>query len=457
MSTMAMPHRGYEPEDVLARGPESRPTEGLARGPARGPDRRAEASGPARVRRGQQLLELDALRTLDPEILAEMRRIARVLPFKANSYVLDELIDWDDLDNDPIFRLVFPQPGMLPEPTEQERDWSCGPVPPELWQSLNPDPGDQLRANVPIVDGRPVRGLQHKYHETVLVFPAPGQTCHSFCGYCFRWPQFHGDDDARHTLSDPRVAVRYLASHPEVTDVLFTGGDCMTMSTARLREWVEPILDGCPNVRNVRFGTKALTWWPYRFTTDRDADDLLRLFERIVAGGRSLNLMAHISHLREMRTDVFAAAVARIRGTGATIRSQSPLVAHVNDDPAVWSAMWSQQVRLGIVPYYMFVDRPTGAYRYYGVPLDRCLSIYDEAIRGVGGLARTARGPVMSAAPGKICLDGIVELGGTRWFVTRMLQARDRSRVGTITLYAHDAQALWIDRLIPMAGQASLA
>ena len=76
--------------------------------------------------------------------------------------------------------------------------------------------------------------------------------------------------------------------------------------------------------------------------------------------GRHVAIMAHFNHWQEMRTDVVRKAIRRIRDTGAIIRSQAPLLNHVNNDPNVWARMWSTQVGLGIVPYYMFVERDTG-------------------------------------------------------------------------------------------------
>ncbi len=86
-------------------------------------------------------------------------------------------------------------------------------------------------------------------------------------------------------------------------------------------------------------------------------------------------------------------AIRRIRATGAVIRTQAPLVQRINDDADVWVRMWRTQVRLGLIPYYMFVQRDTGAKRYFEVPLVRAYEIYREAIQQVSGLGRTARGP----------------------------------------------------------------
>ncbi|MFQ6854432.1 lysine 2,3-aminomutase [Streptomyces sp. 35M1] len=413
----------------------------------------------------ERLARLALDRGMPEPYVRDLRVVGSVLPFKVNEYVADELIDWSAAPDDPIFRLTFPHRDMLPPdvfdrmaalvdgdaPRDELRRAAA-----EAQLELNPHPGGQLEANVPMLDGRRLDGLQHKYAETVLVFPSQGQTCHSYCGYCFRWAQFVSQSSLRQALRDPADLTGYLAQHPEVTDVLFTGGDPMIMRTDVVRRWVEPLLaDDARAVRTLRFGTKALSYWPARFTTGPDADDLLRLFEQAVAAGRHVAVMAHFSHPRELETDAVREAVARIRSTGAVIRAQAPLVAHVNDDAAAWARMWQQQVELGIVPYYMFVERDTGARNYFGLPLARALEIYTEAISGVSGLARTARGPVMSAGPGKVMIHGTADVGGERAFVLSFLQARRPDWVGRPFFAAWDEQAQWYDDLKPLSASGT--
>ena len=135
--------------------------------------------------------------------------------------------------------------------------------------------------------------------------------------------------------------------------------------------------------------------------------------------------MAHYNHWRELEPEVARAAIRRIRDTGATIRAQGPLLAHINDDAEVWAQLWRTQTRLGIVPYYLFVERDTGARRYFEVPLERVWRIYRDAMQRVSGLARTARGPSMSAAPGKVEVQGVTEIACEKVFVLRFIQVRN--------------------------------
>lgn len=305
-----------------------------------------------------------------------------------------------------------------------------------------------MELNVPRLDDEPVPGLQHKYPETVLIFPKQGQTCHAYCTYCFRWAQFVGDADLKFASDDVDQMVRYIRRHPEVTSVLITGGDAMIMGEPVLRRYLEPLL-ALDQLESIRIGTKSLAYWPQRFTTDPDADSTLELFERVVAAGKNLAFMAHFTHPRELEPPLVEAAVRRILGTGATIRTQAPLIRSINDDPALWSAMWRRQLRMGMIPYYMFVERDTGPQDYFAVPLARAHEVFRDAYASVSGLCRTVRGPSMSATPGKVCVDGVTEIAGQRVFVLHLIQARDPSLVGRPFFAHYDPTAVWLGDLRP--------
>ncbi|GAB3438843.1 KamA family radical SAM protein [Streptomonospora sediminis] len=398
----------------------------------------------------------------DAERLA-VRAVATVLPFRVNSYVVDELIDWAAAPDDPIYRLVFPQADMLPaadvariadllraDAPKKELNRAAN----EVRAQLNPHPAGQMDLNVPSSGSGgedPLEGVQHKYHETVLFFPKQGQTCHAYCTYCFRWAQFVGEPDLKFASGEIDHLVAYLHRHPEVTSVLFTGGDPMIMGEGVLARYIEPLL-GVETLESIRIGTKSLAYWPQRFTTDPDADDTLRLFERVVASGKNLAFMAHFSHPNEMGPDLVRRAVERLRGTGAVIRTQAPLIRTINDDSATWETMWRTHVRYGMVPYYMFVERDTGPQDYFAVPLAAAYEIFRGAYTRVSGLARTVRGPSMSATPGKVCIDGVAEIAGEKVFVCHFIQARDPELVGRPFFARYDEKAAWLSDLQPALG-----
>ena len=213
---------------------------------------------------------------------------------------------------------------------------------------------------------------------------------------------------------------------------------------------MEPLLEpGLEHIESVRIGTKSLAYWPQRFLTDPDADDTLRLFEQVNRAGKALALMAHFSHPRELDPAPVTAAIGRIRAAGAIIRTQAPLIRSINDDPDCWSDMWRTQLRLGLVPYYMFVERDTGPQGYFAVTLARAAEIFRDAYSSVSGLCRTVRGPSMSATPGKVCVDGVTDVAGRPVFVLHMIQARDPSLVGRPFFAEFDPGAVWLSDLRP--------
>jgi L-lysine 2,3-aminomutase len=224
----------------------------------------------------------------------------------------------------------------------------------------------------------------------------------------------------------------------------------MIMSTERLKEYLEPLLSWpYDHIRNIRLGTKALGYWPYRFTTDSDADELLRFIERMANADKQVAVMTHFSHPRELETDAARAAIRRLRDAGAVLRAQAPIVRHVNDRSDTWADMWCTMTRLGVSPYYMFVERDTGASNYFELPLYEAYHVYRDAFASVSGLAKTARGPVMSATPGKVVIDGIATIAGSKVFCCRFIQARNPDWVGRPFFAQYDEQAKWFDDLRP--------
>jgi KamA family protein len=420
------------------------------------------AAAPGRRFRAYTVKHLDDLVAragLDPAERLAVRAVATVLPFRTNEYVVESLIDWSAAPDDPIYRLVFPQADMLDagdvEPiigllARQAPEQEVQAAAHAVRMRLNPHPAGQLLLNIPDSGEEPLPGVQHKYPETVLVFPKQGQTCHAYCTYCFRWAQFVDEPDLKMATSDMDRITGYLRAHQEVTSVLITGGDPMIMGAPVLRRYIEPLLGpGLDHIESIRIGTKSLAYWPQRFVTDPDADDTLRLFEEVVAAGKTLAVMAHFSHPRELEPPLVAAAVARIRSAGGIIRTQAPLIRSINDDDRAWSDMWRVQVRMGMIPYYMFVERDTGPQGYFAVPLVRAAQIFRDAYSSVSGLARTVRGPSMSATPGKVCIDGIAEIGGERVLALHMIQARDPSLVGRPFFARYDPAAVWLTDLVP--------
>ncbi|MGI5913696.1 MAG: KamA family radical SAM protein [Bacteroidales bacterium] len=402
------------------------------------------------------------IENLSDEMIEAIEVVGRVLPFKTNNYVTEELIDWTRIDSDPMFTLTFPRREMLEKKhyntikrlLDQGADkTTLDKKVHEIRMKLNPNPAGQEH-NVPEMNNIKLKGVQHKYAETVLFFPSQGQTCHAYCSFCFRWPQFSGMSNLRFAMNEINLLSRYLLRNDKVTDVLFTGGDPMTMNTRILSTYINALLEPeLKNIHTIRIGTKALSYWPYRFTKDKDSEELLELFERVVKAGKNLAIQAHFSHPTELKTFAVQEAIKKLRATGAQIRTQSPLLKNINDKPEIWAEMWRKQVDLGCIPYYMFVARDTGSKRYFELPLDKCWNVFRRAYRQVSGVCRTVRGPSMSCEPGKIQVLGVQEVKGEKVYVLRFLQGRDANWVNIPFFAKYDPKATWFDQLEPAFGE----
>ena len=410
------------------------------------------------------LRKIPQIEKFTEEQIFEMEVVAQVLPFKANNYVIEQLIDWDNVPGDSMFNLTFPQKHMLKSEHyemmastlknnssgKELRDMAN-----KIRLQLNPHPAGQMELNVPMLkDGTKLYGMQHKYKETTLFFPSQGQTCHAYCSFCFRWPQFVGMDEMKFAMQEGEQLVQYVREHPEITDVLFTGGDPMIMKAKIFSKYIDAIIDAnLPNLKTIRIGTKALAYWPYKFLTDSDSQEMLQVFKKITDSGLHLAFMAHFNHLNELSTPAVKDAIKEVRKTGAQIRTQSPLLTHINDDAEMWAKMWTKQVELGCIPYYMFVVRDTGAQHYFGISLIKAHEIFRKAYSSVSGIARTVRGPSMSATPGKVHVMGTTNVNNQKAIVLRFIQGRNPDWVDIPFFAKYDENAIWLDDLKPISDE----
>lgn len=230
----------------------------------------------------------------------------------------------------------------------------------------------------------------------------------------------------------------------------------MVMSASALRSYIGPLIaktTGPSHLDTIRIGSKSLAWWPYKYLDGLSSKEILNLFGDVVNSGRQMAFQAHFSHPREVEHPAAQEAMRLIRMTGAQIRTQAPLIRHVNDDAATWRHMWNLQTSLGAIPYYMFVERDTGASHYFSVPLVKAFKIFSSAYSGLAGTARTVRGPSMSAAPGKVSVIGDETVAGERVFILKFLQARNPKWMNRVFFAKHDPNAVWLDALRPAFGE----
>lgn len=385
--------------------------------------------------------------------------MSHVLPFRTNQFVLDQLIDWRNIPDDPIFRLTFPQRDMLPaQEYAQLRELvlfnknaaAIAAMARGIRTRMHTHPATH---DVAGTDNMAPRGLQHRYEKTVQFFPGGAQACPAACTCCGSLTRYTSQDAIKLDRRALAALVAYLRGHPSVHDVLITGGDPLAMPAGALAECIDPLLaPELEHIRSIRIGTRSLAWWPHRFVTDSDSGDLLRLFARIAASGKRLSIMGHYNHPVELRNPVAQRAVQQIVASGASLRMQGRVMRHVNDDPASWAELWATGMRLGAIPQDMFVERGSGLPGHFAMPLARALEVFQVACQAVPGLKGLVNGPSMSLAAGKMAIEGITRINGEKLFALQFLAARNEDWAHRPFFARFDPGATWLDQLVPAFG-----
>jgi KamA family protein len=333
----------------------------------------------------------------------ELETVTRHFAFRSNDYYLS-LIDWDD-PNDPIRRIILPHRDELDE-----------------WGRL--DPSDEQAYTI-------IPGVEHKYNSTVLMLVS--NVCDGICRYCFRKRVFIRPQ--QEYLRDVTAAMDYIAAHQEVTNVLLTGGDPLTLSTGRLAEIIAGIRR-IEHVQIVRIGTRIPAFNPYRIVDD---PTLLKMIERYSTAEKRIYVMTHFSHPREL-TNVAIEAVDLLQEAGAITANQTPLIRGVNDNPETLAELLAKLSFVGDVPYYIFQCRPAVGNRAYTVPIEEGYQIVEDAKSRVSGLAKRIR-YTMSHSTGKI--EVVAKLGDQVFF--KYHRAAEDIDSGRVLVCNSNPHAHWLD------------
>ncbi|NPB06198.1 MAG: KamA family radical SAM protein [Aquificae bacterium] len=356
------------------------------------------------TRKVKYVIDVERLEQLPEEERKRLKKVTEKFAFRTNTYY-NGLIDWSDPD-DPIRRIVIP--------TEEEL---------EVWGRL--DASNESKYTK-------VHGLEHKYPDTALLLVT--DVCGIYCRFCFRKRLFMNDNDE--VARDVTEGIEYIRNHPEINNVLLTGGDPLILATFKLEKILKALAE-IPHVRIVRIGSKMLAVNPYRVLED---EELLKLFEWFNAEtGKKLYLMNHFNHPRELTKEA-REAVTLVQQTGTTLTNQTPILRGINDDPEVLKELLEELSFIGVPPYYLFQCRPTAGNKAYSVPIEEALDVVEAARAEVSGLAARVRF-VMSHETGKIEI-----LGKTSELIFfRYHRAADPENRGKFMVYKRNPQAHWFD------------
>ena len=349
------------------------------------------------------ITSVDRIESLSEDERNTLREVTDRFAFRSNEYYLS-LIDWDDPE-DPIRKIIIPDTREL-----------------ENWGEL--DASHEKNYTV-------APGIQHKYRQTALFLAV--DVCGSFCRFCFRKRLFMNDVDE--IAKDYSAGIRYIQNHPEITNVLITGGDPLILATPRLEGLISEIRK-IDHVQIIRIGTKMLAFNPHRILNDPDLPDMIR---RYSSPEKRIYIMAHFNHPREITPQAIE-ALDLLRDAGAIIVNQTPLLRGINSDPQVLAELFRKLSFIGVPPYYVFQCRPTLGNRLFEIPVEEAYEIFEKAKTGCSGLAKRARF-VMSHASGKIEVVGKTE--GSTFF--KYHQAADPLDVGRFMAFRSNPDAYWFD------------
>lgn len=277
-----------------------------------------------------------------------------------------------------------------------------------------------------------VPGLQHKYPQTGLLLVT--DRCASYCRYCFRKRIVGKDSDE--VAPDYAEVARYISAHPEMSNVLLSGGDPFILNTAKLGRIMDHLLP-IPHLTSIRFGTKTVAFSPKRL----EDETLPPLFRRILEAGKTPVIVAHFDHVGEISPEA-EHAIRKLRDCGVQFLNQSVLLADVNDDADILAATFARCHAIGVRPYYLFQGRPVKGASHFQVPLARGIEIARGINARLSGIQKTFK-YIMSHVTGKI---EILDLADGRVYL-RYHQNKNALKIGRIFSRRHVEGACWLDDL----------
>jgi KamA family protein len=355
-----------------------------------------------RVKYVTKLTDIPQLTNTEREALA---RVDERYVFRANEYYLG-LIDWDD-PHDPIRQLVIPRTDEL----DRFGQW---------------DASNEGAVTVQ-------RGVQHKYGTTVLLLV--NEVCDAYCRYCFRKRLFTNDNDEAY--NDVSAGLDYIRNHPEVDNVLLTGGDPLLMSTKRLEGTIAQLRQ-IDHVKIIRIGSKTIAFNPMRISGDTQFLDMLRRYSQ---PDRRIYLICHFDHPVELTPESLE-AVRAVQDAGVICVNQCPVIRGVSNNPDVMSRLWNQLSYIGVPQYYIFQCRPTAGNAPYSLPITEAYFMIEEAKKKCSGLAKRIKF-CMSHATGKVEIVAVDD----QFIFLKYHRAKDAEDEQRFFVCHRDDEAMWLDDL----------
>lgn len=298
---------------------------------------------------------MEALRSYLPDAAKKFpEELLEQYPMAIPEYYLN-LIDFSD-ENDPILKMSVPSPEELQADGTFDTSGEC-----QNTKSC---------------------GLQHKYNETALILST--NLCAMYCRYCFR-KRLVGLD-TQETVADVDTVVDYIKNHPEIQNVLISGGDSFLNSNRKIAEYLEKLCD-IDHLDYIRFGTKTPIVLPQRILEDEELQEILRTY----CSKKQIYISTQFNHPNEL-SELSVAAIHCLQKQGVIVKNQSVLLRGVNDSADTLTALFRMLTKAGIVPYYLFQCRPvTGVKNHFQVPILQGIDIVRRVKQQTSGNAKAFR------------------------------------------------------------------
>ncbi len=281
-----------------------------------------------------------------------------------NSQQLSDFLGWPiSGDVDVIYPVFVPQ-NLATKIKEQGPDGPLAkqflPQSIELYQNGLIDPiGDQSYSRAP--------QLIHRYHSRALFTPVT--VCPVHCRYCFRKNELYTQEEL--FQADFEKTLEYLQAHPEISEIIFTGGDPLTLSNEKLRKYLEKFSE-IKSIKDLRFHTRFPVIIPQRIDSD-----LINLLSSFSIKFRSISLVTHVNHVSE-----FDEASDRIfkdlQDAPIQLLAQTVLLKGVNDNLKVLVDLIEKLIELKVRPYYLHHPDQVKGGMHFSLPLQQGRELYAQ-------------------------------------------------------------------------------
>jgi len=247
-----------------------------------------------------------------------------------------------------------------------------------IWKQSIPDVqelDDSEGFEDPLCEERdsPVPGLTHRYPDRVLLLVS--NQCAMYCRFCTRKRKV-GDPFKRITRAQILRGIEYIGGHPEIRDVLLSGGDPLLLSDAYL-EWILKEIRKIEHVEVIRIGTRVPCALPHRITPE-----LCNMLKKY----HPLFVNVHFSHPDEI-TEMSAAACGMLSDAGIPLSSQTVLLKGVNDDPKVMKDLMQKLLKIRVRPYYIYQADMTKGINHFRAKVEKGIEIINSIQGWTSGLA----------------------------------------------------------------------